>query len=113
MNTQHKVECSWCNQESGATSKPGTSHTICERHKAQLIAEYRRDSYIEQAAHTFCDLERARAYRYPAPVRNDSLEAAWNAPETAWGALRWVFFGALMGLAGVLLVLAMAWEGMP
>lgn len=105
MKSQTKPVCAWC--------EPGTpgSHGICEKHKAQLLADYRRDCESEQAARTFCDLERARSYRYPMPVRNDDLETAWNAPETGWSALKWLGFGALLGLGAILMVLAMAWEG--
>lgn len=109
-----KVTCAWCNSETGRNLEPYESHSICPRHKAQLLAEYKRDCEARDVAKTFSDLERARAYRYPAPVRNDVLEAAWNAPEpTVWSALKWVGFGVLCGLAGVLMVLAMAWESLP
>lgn len=95
-------------------SKPGTSHGVCPRHKAQLIATYKRDCESEAAARTFSDLERARSYRYPMPVRNDVLEAAWNAPEPSlWSALKWVGFGVLFGLGAILMVLLMAWQGKP
>jgi hypothetical protein len=64
--------CAWCNQETGRTSKPGTSHGICARHKAQVLTEC--DTLARDIARTFKDNERSREY-VALPVRNDDLDA--------------------------------------
>jgi hypothetical protein len=65
--------CSWCEAETGRTSKPGTSHGICQRHKAQVLAEC--DTLARDIAMTFKENERSREYAPLPVVCNDDLDA--------------------------------------
>lgn len=44
-----KEPCSWCEKEQGLTPKPGDSHGICKRHKAQELAKLKNVSRSEFA----------------------------------------------------------------
>ncbi len=39
-----RTVCAWCERDVGRAGAPNTSHTICPRHRAEMLAEYRRDA---------------------------------------------------------------------
>ena len=92
--------CAWCNQESGRTSPPGTSHGVCDRHKAQMLAEC--DTLARDIALTFKDNERSRDYTVLPVVCNGDLDA--YIAKTPGRALRDVAIGFVAG--ALLLTLA-------
>lgn len=40
--TDDGLHCSWCQKEKAIQAQPHESHSICQRHKAQLLAESKR-----------------------------------------------------------------------
>ena len=63
-----KTHCAWCMKEEGIAPKPGESHTICQRHRAAVLAEYG----LENAANV------ARTYKELRVERNTDLEDSWR-----------------------------------
>jgi hypothetical protein len=110
--------CAWCNEETGRKSPPGTSHGICARHHAQVMAECENlaltfkeqerllaapcDTLARDIARTFKDNERSREYTVLPVVCNGDLDA--YIARTPGKALRDVAIGFVAG--AMLLTLA-------
>lgn len=56
-----KTRCAWCDKESGYVAKPGVSHTICAKHRNEMLRSYG----VSDVARTYKDLR---------VERNDTLE---------------------------------------
>lgn len=43
------MKCSWCQQEHGERPQPNESHTICDRHRAEMLAEVELPEIVQSA----------------------------------------------------------------